>query len=88
MSDSLPVTKVNIRKVETESSLRAFASIVLGGIFMVKGLKIIEGSKGMFVGFPSEKGKDGAFYDTAFPLSREYREEISEAVMSEFLKAA
>lgn len=30
----------------------------------IKGFKLVEGINGLFVGFPSEKGQDGEYYDT------------------------
>ena len=33
---------------------------------MIYGCKVIEGSKGDFVSFPSHKGKDGKYYNYAY----------------------
>ena len=43
-----------------------FFDIRTGDGFLIKGFKLIDGSKGMFVGFPSQKGSDGKYYDTVF----------------------
>jgi len=37
------------------SRLRAYASITLDGVFVVRDIRIIEGKKGLFVAMPSKK---------------------------------
>ena len=32
----------------------------------IKGFKLVEGINGLFVGFPSEKGQDGEYYDSVW----------------------
>jgi DNA-binding cell septation regulator SpoVG len=33
---------------------------------------------------PSEKGKDGKWYDTAHPLTKEFRESLNEVVLQAY----
>jgi len=35
--------------------------------YIVKGLRVVEGSKGLFLSMPQEKAKDGKWYDTFCP---------------------
>lgn len=57
----------------------------LRGIFVVKGLTLVKGKKGMFVSFPSQKNnKDGKYYDTVYPTTREDREAISTMVIEAY----
>jgi len=50
------ITEVRIKLMEdSEDRLRAFCSITLDGCFVVRDLKIIEGSQGPFVAMPSRK---------------------------------
>lgn len=51
--------------------------------FVVKGLKVVEGSKGLFVSMPSEK-IGGEYKDTSFPLTKDFREEITEDILSAY----
>lgn len=66
----------------------ATASITLDDAFVVTGLSVISGSKGLFVNLPNRKGmdKDGnaKYYDTAFPLSKELRAEINNVVLDAY----
>ena len=49
---------------EPDSSLRAFADVTFENTILIKGFRILAAKNGgLFVGFPSKKGKDGKFYD-------------------------
>src|SRR5436853_7922247 len=83
----LSVTGVTIRPFSAgDDKLKAFASIVLDNVFIVKDLKIIEGTTGRFVAMPSRRGKDGIFRDVAHPLNQETREIIEHAVLDAYEK--
>ena len=63
----MTITEVKIYPFDTgepDSSLRAFADVTFEHTVLVKGFRV-QASKndGLFVGFPSRKGKDGKFYD-------------------------
>lgn len=77
----------NIRLTE-KGNAKAMASITLDDAFVVSGLKVMDGAKGLFVQMPSQKGldKDGnvKYYDTAFPLSKELRGEINNVVLDAY----
>jgi len=74
-----------IKKVNFGSCV-AFCDICIANIFVVKGLRIISGSKGLFVAMPSTKGKDDKYYDTAFPKTKEAREELEKMILAEYNK--
>lgn len=77
-----------VQLVHNDSPLRAFASIKIADSFIVQNLKVLEGSKGLFVSMPQEKGSDKEgkekYFDTAFPTKQEYREEISKLVLEAY----
>lgn len=53
------ITEVRIKMVNDETErLRAFASVTLDGAFVVRDLKVIDGSNGPFVAMPSRKLAD------------------------------
>ena len=53
--------KARIDKMLSDSKVRAIASVSLDGQFVIKGLRIVDGNKGLFVTGPqsSFKDKDG-----------------------------
>ena len=53
------ITEVRIKLVEENNErLMAFCSITLDNAFVIRDLKIIEGTKGLFVAMPSRKLTD------------------------------
>lgn len=82
----MKVTDVRLKKLEDKGKLKASGSITLDDAFVVSGVSVIEGSKGLFVSLPSVKGNDDKYHDTAYPLSKELRDDINKAVMDEYMK--
>lgn len=68
---------------ESKNNYLGMASVTLNDEFAVTGIRIMRGGKnGCFVAMPSRKGKDEQYYDVCFPVSKELRAEITEAVLS------
>ena len=81
----MEITEVNVYPVQnTDSTLKAFISITIDEELVIKGLKIIEGKKGLFVSFPSEKGADEKYYDSVFPITAECRKYMVSKIMEEY----
>jgi len=79
----MEVTEVRVFPVN-EEKLKAFATITFDDCFVVRDLKIISGTNGLFVAMPSKKRKDGTFKDTAHPLNNETRHMIEAKVLEEY----
>ena|SRR3972149_10004401 len=59
----MKITEVRIfEKDNADKKLRAFATITVDGCFVVRDIKIIEGSKGLFVAMPSRRMKEACRY--------------------------
>jgi len=69
----MQITEIRI-SLRSDNKLKAFASITLDNCFVIRGLKIIEGAKGVFVAMPSRKRPDGTFQDIAHPINNETRD--------------
>jgi len=78
------VTDVRLRRVSTEGKMKAVASVTLDGEFVIHDVKVVEGSKGLFVAMPSRKTPDGEFRDVAHPITPSARERIQRAVLERF----
>lgn len=80
----MQLTEVKVFPVNDDEKLKAYATIVFDGCFVVRDLKIIHGNSGLFVAMPSKKKKDGTYRDTAHPLNNETRRMIEESVLGEY----
>ena len=57
--------KINRMNIGTTwGKTKAFFDIETEEGFGIKGFRIVEGTNGLFVSFPSQKNKDGEYYDT------------------------
>jgi stage V sporulation protein G len=74
---------VRLYKLDGESKVKAFVDISIGD-FIVKGLRLLEGKKGLFLGMPQEKSKDGKWYNTFFPATKEARQDLTDAVLNAY----
>ena len=77
------ISDIRVFPVEDGNGILANVSVTFGGVFVVTGLKIIEGKKGAFVSMPQYKYK-GEWRDSCFPISADFREELSEAVLEAY----
>jgi|UniRef100_A0A7C4YBY2 stage V sporulation protein G len=79
----MQITEVKVM-VKSEPKLKGFANVTFDNEFVVRGIKIIEGQKGLFISMPSKRGKDGKFRDIAHPINNEAREKIQKAILEEY----
>ena len=82
----MEITEVAVVAVD-EDKLRAYVNLTIDGCFMIRGLKVIRGSKGLFVAMPNKKGKNGLFRDIAHPLNAETRKMIEDKVLEAYERA-
>lgn len=81
----MKITEVKIYPVN-EERLKAYVTITIDEVFVVRDLKIIRGNDGLFVAMPSKKRKDGQFKDIAHPLNQETRSEMENAIFDAYEK--
>ena len=79
----MKITEVRI-SIRDDEKLKAFVSITLDNCFVIRGLKVIKGNRGMFVAMPCRKRPDGTFQDLAHPINNETRHWIEEEILSRY----
>lgn len=67
-----------------EEKLKAFANVTFDDCFVVRGMKVIQGTTGYFVSMPSRKRDDGTYSDIAHPTCMEMRQQLEEAVLEAY----
>lgn len=80
----MEITEVKVFPVD-EEKLKAYITIVLDHCFVVRDLKIINGSTGLFVAMPSKKRSDGSYKDIAHPLNKGTRVIMEKAILEAYL---
>lgn len=77
---------VTVRPIEPKGNLLGFASVTFNNSFAVNDFKILQSDKGLFVGMPSKPDKTSktGYRDTALPITREFRTELTGAVVTAY----
>lgn len=84
----MKITDIRVKKVESDTKTKAFASITFDDSFVVKDLKVIDGKNGLFVSMPSKRQSDGEYMDIAHPIKAGVREKIQEQVLTAYQQLA
>lgn len=82
MDESL-VQVSRIYRIDGDTKLKAFVDVSIGD-FMVKGLKVVRGQKGLFLSMPQEQAKDGKWYNAFYPKTKEARQSLSDVVLAAY----
>lgn len=81
----MKIYRMNKIQNSTNSKTLAFFDIQLDNGIIIKGFRIINGSKGLFISAPDEKGKDGKFHETVI-LPREMKSDLEKIALEEYNK--
>jgi len=82
MENQIEVVRMN--RIEGEGTLKAFCDVSLFNAIIVKGLRVVDGKKGLFVSMPREQGKDGKWYDTVSVMNRDVRGAVESTVLEAY----
>lgn len=83
----IDVTDVKVTPVKGDGNTRAVASVTLGDSFVVHGVRVVEGEKGLFVSMPQRKDGQGAYRDVAHPVTAEARALVASKVLEGYQQA-
>jgi DNA-binding cell septation regulator SpoVG len=76
--------KITCRPYDSNSKTKAFIELVLDNTLVIKGMTLVEGSKGLFLSFPSSKGKDGKYYNSIYSMDKEFTGQLEEACIKKY----
>ena len=86
------MAKLDIRvyplKDQPNNNTKAFASVTVEDLIAIKGIRVVEGSKGPFVTMPQSRDNEGNYHDIAFPINSDLRKALNKAVLEEYKEAA
>lgn len=86
--DCLAVTQVQVfpfKQVPNMGHVLGMASVILNDQFQVRGLRIMDGENGLFVGYPNDPFYKGEEYrSVCFPMTKQLREHIENCVLEKY----
>lgn len=82
------ITEVRIHLIGREDSdLKAYANITFDDCFVIHGIRVIQGEKGIFIAMPRRRRNDGSSQDIAHPINNETRRLIETRVIEAYQHA-
>lgn len=76
--------KITCRPYNGNSKTKAFIDLALDDTLIIKGLTLVEGENGLFLSFPSKKGKDGNYYNSVYSLDKEWLKLLQDACVKKY----
>ena len=80
---TMKISRMNPLKGESKTA--AFFDIQTEEEIIVKGFRLVNGTNGLFLASPDEKGKDGKFYDKVI-VPKELKEKLEKMAIDEYNK--
>ena len=79
----MKIVRMNPLKSDGSGKTAAFFDIQTNDGIIIKGFRLINGSNGLFLSSPDQKGKDGKYYETV-TLPKEMKGELEKMAIEEF----
>lgn len=79
--------KITCRPYDGSSKTKAFIELCLDKTLVIKGLTLVEGSQGLFLSFPSAKGKDGKYYNTIYSMDKKFTGQLEDTCIKKYNEA-
>lgn len=81
----MKIIRMNILQNSSNSKTAAFFDIQTDEGIVIKGFRVVSGSKGLFISAPNEKGKDGKYYETVV-IPKEMKDDLQKQAIDEYNK--
>jgi len=81
----MKIIRMNPLKSEGSGKTAAFFDIQTNDGITIKGFRLVNGSSGLFLSAPDQKGKDGKYYETVI-LPKEMKSELEKMALDEYSK--
>ena len=82
----MEITAIRVHLMN-EGKLRAFACVTFDNCFVVRNMKVVEGTKGLFLCMPSRKLSDGSHKDMAHPIDQTFRRKLEDKIFAAYRQA-
>ena len=83
-TNTMEIQVQRMYRFESDRSLKAFVDIIVNDALLIKGIRVLDGKKGLFVSMPQEQAKDKKWYESVRCLTQDIREQISDVVLAAY----
>ena len=81
------ITSVRVRESKSNiGGLRAIASVIIDNALAIHDIKVIQDTKGLFIGMPSRKTIDleSEYIDVVHPINQETRDMLQNIILAKY----
>ena len=82
--ETLEIKVLKVHRIEGQNRIKAFVDVSINDALLIKGVRIVEGNKGLFVSMPVEQGRNEKWYERVRCLNKSIRDEIANAVLTAY----
>jgi stage V sporulation protein G len=81
---TLDVKIIKMHRLAQDSRVKAFVDLSVNDALLIKGLRIVQGKKGLFVSMPTEQGKNERWYERVRCMNQNVRSLIADKVLEAY----
>ena len=82
--ETLEIKVLKLHRIEGQNRIKAFVDVSINDALLIKGIRIVEGNKGLFVSMPVEQGRNEKWYERVRCLNKSIRDEIANVVLTAY----
>jgi len=82
--ETMDIKVVKIHRLMEEGRVKAFVDLGINDALLIKGIRIVQGKKGLFVSMPIEQGRNERWYERVRCLNQDIRLIIAQKVLDAY----
>ena len=82
--ETIDIKVIKIHRLPQDSRIKAFVDLGINDALLIKGIRIVQGKKGLFISMPVEQGKNERWYERVRCLNQDIRSLIAQKVLEAY----
>ena len=82
--EAIDIKVIKIHRLSQDSRIKAFVDLGINDALLIKGVRIVQGKKGLFISMPVEQGKNERWYERVRCLNQDIRSLIAQKVLEAY----
>jgi stage V sporulation protein G len=82
--EAIDIKVIKIHRLPQDSRVKAFVDLGINDALLIKGVRIVQGKKGLFISMPVEQGKNERWYERVRCLNQDIRSLIAQKVLEAY----
>jgi len=82
--ETIDIKVIKIHRLGSNSRVRAFVDLGINDALLIKGIRVVQGKKRLFISMPTEQGKNERWYERVRCLNQDVRALISQKVLEAY----